>query len=136
MKNTTIFLLAFSIVIFVFSCKKTNVIYTSKIAGMHVWHGTHSYINPSIPNEDTTYNYYDSFSITLINNTTLAIGLDTLVFISKYSSNDINTFIYSGYVYNFRYDSLVYTHSTNSIYLYRYGFDNGGGKATIIIHTP
>ena len=146
MKNIAlIFTIAFLALLVIVGCKKSPLTYTSKIGGIRIWHGTANYTNPSIPSQDTTYNFIDTFPIIVVNNTTIVRGSGTLymsgdTLYNKSSNNsDVISFV-KYYIISvgccMHYDSISYNYINNSIYYYASTGDHGGGTYTVIETTP
>jgi hypothetical protein len=69
------------------ACSKKNsspLSHASEMNGTHTWHGTYTLFVGGFL--DTSYNYLDTFSIVVVNESTLVIRHDTLRYISN--SND------------------------------------------------
>ncbi len=122
------------------SCEKSNdpTTFTAQMAGSHIWHGTTFYHIMGRPSGDTLYNVVDTFSITVINNSTIVyknFPYDPLQYfnISQYVINTLHylnkghsdSLYFAGSIFDGMYsdgiiytDTLIYNYKLNTLYCF------------------
>ena len=140
----------------IFSCKKHTQItlvktkpaliqsFTQKMAGVHVWYGTMVQTAISYDSThpygmmDTIYsNLIDSYTISVLNESTIINKSDTLQCIgTDFSSKTITFYRTNSDRYYATYDSIIYNYSKNSIIWHEFTTNYNYIITYISLHTP